>query len=148
VRQAGAVLAVERGEIGVEAGHPARDRRSLRRERAPAFREYIAWLQRRDPARAEAFWRSTLGDFTSPTPLPEDRRPGRADRAAQSLGEARLVFPAAVTAGFQRALPAGAAFAIGAALIALRTVNTRQDPREASPAGSDLSTTTHAQELT
>jgi EmrB/QacA subfamily drug resistance transporter len=45
---------------------------------------------------------------------------------------------AAATAGFQRALLAGAALAAAAALISLRTTNTRQDPMEAGhPAASD-----------
>jgi EmrB/QacA subfamily drug resistance transporter len=43
---------------------------------------------------------------------------------------------AAATGGFQRALLAGAAFTAAAALISLRTVNTNQDPSEATPAGS------------
>ncbi|HEY2717662.1 MAG TPA: MFS transporter [Solirubrobacterales bacterium] len=40
---------------------------------------------------------------------------------------------AAATGGYRYALLAGAAFAAAAALISLRTVNTRQDAREASP---------------
>jgi EmrB/QacA subfamily drug resistance transporter len=42
-------------------------------------------------------------------------------------------FHTAATAGFHRALFAGAAFAAAAALISLRTVNTRQDPMEPEP---------------
>ncbi len=39
---------------------------------APApFAEYIAWLDRQDEVQAEAFWRSQLQGFTSPTPLPQ-----------------------------------------------------------------------------
>jgi amino acid adenylation domain-containing protein/non-ribosomal peptide synthase protein (TIGR01720 family) len=33
------------------------------------YRDYIAWLQRQDVARAEAFWRRTMDGFTSPTLL-------------------------------------------------------------------------------
>ena len=40
---------------------------------------------------------------------------------------------AAATAGFDHALLAGAAFAAAAALISLRTANTRQDPMQAGP---------------
>jgi microcystin synthetase protein McyA len=36
---------------------------------APSFRDYIAWLQKRDLDRAEKFWRETLGDFIEPRPL-------------------------------------------------------------------------------
>jgi amino acid adenylation domain-containing protein len=37
------------------------------------FRDYIAWLQARDMTGAEAFWRRTLADFRSPTPLGIER---------------------------------------------------------------------------
>ena len=38
-------------------------------ERPRPFREYIAWLQGRDAAEAEAFWRERLRGFVAPTPL-------------------------------------------------------------------------------
>ncbi|REG14281.1 non-ribosomal peptide synthase protein (TIGR01720 family)/amino acid adenylation domain-containing protein/natural product biosynthesis luciferase-like monooxygenase protein, partial [Archangium gephyra] len=38
----------------------------------PPFRDYIAWLQRQDPAAEESFWRALLAGFSSPTPLPAD----------------------------------------------------------------------------
>jgi amino acid adenylation domain-containing protein/non-ribosomal peptide synthase protein (TIGR01720 family) len=50
---------------------------SLRQSRTPPYLpepvpygRYIAWLRRRDPAQAEAYWRSLLADVTGPTPLP------------------------------------------------------------------------------
>jgi amino acid adenylation domain-containing protein/non-ribosomal peptide synthase protein (TIGR01720 family) len=33
-------------------------------KRVPAYREYIAWLQRQDESKAEAFWREFLGGFS------------------------------------------------------------------------------------
>ncbi|HVR95885.1 MAG TPA: condensation domain-containing protein, partial [Thermoanaerobaculia bacterium] len=36
------------------------------------YRGYVSWLQRQDPARAEAFWRRALDGFATPTPLPFD----------------------------------------------------------------------------
>ncbi len=33
------------------------------------FRDYVAWLERQDLSRAEAYWRETLEGFTAPTPL-------------------------------------------------------------------------------
>ncbi|MGW5698900.1 condensation domain-containing protein, partial [Streptomyces asiaticus] len=39
------------------------------------FADYVAWLARQDRTRAEAHWRQALEGFTSPTPLPYDRRP-------------------------------------------------------------------------
>ena len=52
---------------------------------ARPFRDYLAWLQRRDAARAEAFWRTELGDFSQPTPLglalpPESPAPAAGER--------------------------------------------------------------------
>ncbi|MCG8927148.1 non-ribosomal peptide synthase/polyketide synthase, partial [Lentzea sp. CC55] len=40
---------------------------------ARSYREFIAWLDRRDPAEPESFWRSYLDGFEAPTPLPVDR---------------------------------------------------------------------------
>ena len=36
------------------------------------YRSYIDWLKRQDLGEAETYWRSHLGGFSSPTPLPED----------------------------------------------------------------------------
>ncbi|HXT58548.1 MAG TPA: condensation domain-containing protein [Pirellulales bacterium] len=36
---------------------------------APAFRDYLAWLERQDVAAADGFWRRKLAGFTSPTTL-------------------------------------------------------------------------------
>jgi alpha-ketoglutarate-dependent taurine dioxygenase len=41
----------------------------LRLEKGRPYRDYIAWLQRQDLSRAEAFWREELKGFTTPTPL-------------------------------------------------------------------------------
>ncbi|NKE60128.1 amino acid adenylation domain-containing protein [Lentzea sp. PSKA42] len=37
------------------------------------YRDFIAWLDGRDPAEPEAFWRTYLNGFEAPTPLPVDR---------------------------------------------------------------------------
>ncbi|NKE63605.1 AMP-binding protein, partial [Lentzea sp. PSKA42] len=37
------------------------------------YRDYIAWLDQRDPADTEGFWRTYLDGFEAPTPLPADR---------------------------------------------------------------------------
>jgi hypothetical protein len=55
------------------------------------FRDYIAWLGRRDPAAAEAFWRRQLAGFSETTVLGADRDPGaapsgRTERATLKLG--------------------------------------------------------------
>src|ERR1051325_3943855 len=53
----------------------SRDQR-LELERAPRYRDYIAWLQQQDHSAAEAYWRDYLQGFTTPTPLGVDRSPG------------------------------------------------------------------------
>jgi amino acid adenylation domain-containing protein/non-ribosomal peptide synthase protein (TIGR01720 family) len=64
----------------------------------PLFRDHLAWLQRRDQAQAERFWRADLSGFTSPTPLvlglPEIE--GRAQ--AGLFAEAETTVPLALTA--------------------------------------------------
>ncbi|MET0396676.1 MAG: amino acid adenylation domain-containing protein, partial [Longimicrobiaceae bacterium] len=40
---------------------------------APRHRDYVAWVERQDPSRTEAFWRGMLAGFDTPTPLPLDR---------------------------------------------------------------------------
>ncbi|MFP2895289.1 amino acid adenylation domain-containing protein, partial [Corallococcus sp. 4LFB] len=49
----------------------------------PAFREYIDWLSQRDDSTDEAWWRTYLKGFTSPTPLPLDTRASRPQATAR-----------------------------------------------------------------
>ncbi|WP_447008461.1 amino acid adenylation domain-containing protein [Saccharothrix isguenensis] len=49
-------------------------------ERRP-FRDYLHWLDHRDPAEAERYWRGVLAGFDSPTALPFDRQQVEAHRA-------------------------------------------------------------------
>ncbi|RKH39334.1 non-ribosomal peptide synthase/polyketide synthase, partial [Corallococcus sicarius] len=51
---------------------------------APAhgYRDYVAWLQGQEPAKAEAFWRATLAGVSAPTALPEPL-PGEASDSAE-----------------------------------------------------------------
>ncbi len=53
------------------------------------YRNYIAWLERQDAARAEGFWRQRLRGITAPTPLGVDRPAGagggRYERRALAL---------------------------------------------------------------
>ena len=41
----------------------------LQLKRPRSYRDYIAWLQQQDLAKAESFWRQTLQGFTTPTSL-------------------------------------------------------------------------------
>ncbi|WP_081902619.1 non-ribosomal peptide synthetase [Lentzea aerocolonigenes] len=55
-----------------------------------SYRDFIAWLGRRDPAESEGFWRGYLGGFAAPTPLPADRLAGshyEQDRRRMRLDE-------------------------------------------------------------
>lgn len=62
------------------------------------YQEYIRWLQKQDPAPAEAYWRQTLAGFTAPTPLPASlTRPRQPHRFA----EQRFVLTAPVTEQLQ-----------------------------------------------
>ncbi|MGW1811458.1 amino acid adenylation domain-containing protein [Streptomyces sp. NPDC002078] len=48
----------------------ARDQRFFVPPPSPPFREYVAWVERQDPAEAEEFWRGALRGRSGPTPLP------------------------------------------------------------------------------
>jgi non-ribosomal peptide synthetase component F len=57
--------------------------------RAPRFRDYIAWLESRDPAAAERFWRQALGEFSGTTELAL-RPPAKAPVEVQPFVEGEL----------------------------------------------------------
>ncbi|MCP2242216.1 non-ribosomal peptide synthase domain TIGR01720/amino acid adenylation domain-containing protein [Lentzea aerocolonigenes] len=70
---------------------------AYRRESLPParpYRDFIAWLSRRDSVEAEAFWREYLAGFDSPTPLPVDR----VVREHWAQGRRELALPRDVTA--------------------------------------------------
>jgi amino acid adenylation domain-containing protein len=52
------------------------------------FRDYIAWLERQDGARGEAFWRREMAGLGEETPLPFDRRGEGGVAAAGEMGAA------------------------------------------------------------
>ncbi|HEX2190552.1 MAG TPA: amino acid adenylation domain-containing protein [Longimicrobiaceae bacterium] len=56
---------------------------------APPYRDYVAWLERRDAAGAEGFWREALAGFAAPTPL-ELRRPDAPAEDGPRYGRARV----------------------------------------------------------
>src|SRR6185369_2653992 len=47
---------------------------TLKLDRPRPFRDYIVWLKQQDASRAEAYWRSALAGFTTPTRLSFERR--------------------------------------------------------------------------
>ncbi|MBJ6641533.1 hypothetical protein H4K36_33660 [Streptomyces sp. DHE7-1] len=62
----------------------------------PPYRDYVAWLRRRDPEAAEQHWRRRLSGLTEATALPYDREPREAHRA-ESTHAVHGVLPAAAT---------------------------------------------------
>ncbi|WP_164014774.1 non-ribosomal peptide synthase/polyketide synthase [Pyxidicoccus trucidator] len=67
----------------------------------PPYRDYIAWLRKRDATRAESFWREFLAGFTEPTPLPVDSRPGRAQEEPGAPEGHLTLLPAELTGRLQ-----------------------------------------------
>jgi amino acid adenylation domain-containing protein/non-ribosomal peptide synthase protein (TIGR01720 family) len=63
---------------------------------APAYRDYIAWLERQDPARAEAFWRARLAGASVPTPVPMDDPQAEGGRAAADFQDVEIDLPPAL----------------------------------------------------
>lgn len=68
---------------------------------ARLYREYIAWLQRQDLGRADAFWRDELSGFASPTPLGIDRPDYRLGEDVPAHAEQQVVLNEAFTAKLQ-----------------------------------------------
>lgn len=62
----------------------------LELECAPAFRDYILWLQRQDMQKAEQFWRQALRGFTTPVALGIDSARGNDDEMAAPKAEVCL----------------------------------------------------------
>ncbi|WP_437759716.1 non-ribosomal peptide synthase/polyketide synthase [Sorangium sp. So ce1389] len=62
------------------------------------YREYIAWVERRDLAAAEAYWREALRGFHAPTPLVVDRLDNTTAPLGRGHVELERRLPAALTA--------------------------------------------------
>ncbi|HEY6930728.1 MAG TPA: condensation domain-containing protein, partial [Thermoanaerobaculia bacterium] len=61
------------------------------------YRDYIAWHQRQDPARAERFWRRTLRGIAAPTPLVVGRSATDAEDANGGYEEREIRLSAEAT---------------------------------------------------
>ena len=72
-------------EAGVEYGSTA----------APEFARYVTYLQTRDFASAETFWRRELKGFATPTPLPVARDHTRQDTVGERAAYVRELSPEA-----------------------------------------------------
>jgi amino acid adenylation domain-containing protein/non-ribosomal peptide synthase protein (TIGR01720 family) len=62
----------------------------VRGERRRPFRDYIAWLDRQNLSKAEAFWRENLKGFDAPTPLVIDSTNAETGGGTEGLGERRV----------------------------------------------------------
>ncbi|SLM50068.1 putative Multi-domain non-ribosomal peptide synthetase [Nitrospira japonica] len=69
---------------------------------AQSYRDYVGWILSQDHTAAEQYWRKTLADITSPTPLPADRDSDGA-QPPTGYGTHRLTISAARTAALQAA---------------------------------------------
>jgi hypothetical protein len=58
--------------------------RNLRLPPCAPYRDYVAWLQAQDMLEAEMFWKQTLGNVRSPTPLGIDSLRSGADKAGEA----------------------------------------------------------------
>ncbi|MFD2169293.1 non-ribosomal peptide synthetase [Tumebacillus lipolyticus] len=76
--------------------------RELNLRPARPFRDYLAWLQGQDMARAESFWREALQGFSEPTPLPLDYGARTLAPGEQRYAVEEIALPAEVQAGLQR----------------------------------------------
>lgn len=67
---------------------------------APPYRDYIAWLQERQPnaVAAESFWRKHLSGFSAPTPIAADAVPAPASRNGDGGSLCALRLSRALTA--------------------------------------------------
>ena len=60
-----------------------------------SFRDYIAWLQSQDPAKAETFWRETLQGFHAPTRFITEEMSAGANGKETAFVERRIALPSA-----------------------------------------------------
>ncbi|HET8888390.1 MAG TPA: condensation domain-containing protein [Candidatus Angelobacter sp.] len=58
-------------------------------KRVPAYREYIAWLQRQNEEEAEAFWRADLGGFSGSHELAIKQHRRELEKGEERFGEKR-----------------------------------------------------------
>ncbi|ARV58893.1 hypothetical protein BZZ01_09840 [Nostocales cyanobacterium HT-58-2] len=73
-------------------------RREFHVEYSRPYRDYIAWLQQQDLSKAEAFWRKTLKDFTTPTHLDVGKTLRNSFSQAETYTEYLQLSQAATTA--------------------------------------------------
>lgn len=71
--------------------------RALELEKPPSYRQYVAWLKQQDLVEAEAFWRRTLKDFTTPTSIMPKLDIANLPRDESGYSQQRLEIPVPTT---------------------------------------------------
>ena len=71
--------------------------RPLDLPRPRPYRDFIAWLQKQDLAKAQAFWRTSLKGFESPTPLGLDWPVGTRTREGSDYESLQLLLSKATS---------------------------------------------------
>nr|QEO74755.1 condensation domain-containing protein [uncultured bacterium] len=66
-----------------------------------AYRNYIAWLQRQDLAKAEAYWRRALGGFSSPTAIAVEQKPDQSATDSHLLADEKILLSDSTTSLLQ-----------------------------------------------
>jgi amino acid adenylation domain-containing protein len=61
------------------------------------YRDYVAWLSRKDPVPAERFWRAHLGGLAGPTPLVVDRKVGLGENSSKTKRRSSVTLSREVT---------------------------------------------------
>ncbi|MEH2211069.1 amino acid adenylation domain-containing protein [Nostoc sp.] len=70
-------------------------------KRSRPYRDYIAWLQQQDLAKAEAFWRQTLQGLTAPTPLVVGKALGSISNQEQTHAHQQIQLSKTATAALE-----------------------------------------------
>ena len=77
--------------------------RQLDLDQPPPYRNYVAWVERQESSKAEAFWRHALKGFTSPTALRVESQGAKRAEPGTSYSEKQIILSPQLTGDLQRA---------------------------------------------
>jgi pyochelin synthetase len=77
------------------------ERREIDLPEAPAYRDYILWLKKREDETASAFWTDELRGFVRPTPLGKELPAGDQAKPGEEFGEERVSISEESTTGLR-----------------------------------------------
>lgn len=75
--------------------------REIELPEAPAYRDYISWLQKLDAGEATQFWTNELRGFNRPTPLGKELPPDGPAKPGEEFGEERVSLSEDLTAALR-----------------------------------------------